>query len=413
MLTRPFQTLLLGTLVVSSLTACETTAEVDANEGDAITAGQLVAGDSPYYWADIPFEQHRTALAASFPAVHAMLADVAPDNDALRLRLQAWADRFDSAMRARTRNTVAPKPVVKVLGSSKAYNAFAGATYASVGAALGPAETESVPGVWPALQNNGTSNGFGLVLKEIPLGYARPRTWNRLGSLTQVWNLNNSAGQGCTLTPSGARLIASGANCPSGALRSDDVVLQATSPFLLVTSDFAADMSDESAIAFTIAHELGHMYRAHQSPLTVRKYGFWYEQGPSVAKRPLPAAASAALELQYRNIQRTHTLFDDVVGAKFASRARGLSLLLAIYTEAAKAKMPAQSDLGISSCAGYAAWAQRYSFGKLLAEASVASVLSPELGQAYLGLEGVVASCTAPIKFSSASKGGEANVIET
>lgn len=378
----------LGLLAACAASAPETDATV--SDGAEITAGQIVAGVNPYYWADIPFEAHVATLAALNSPVQ---DNFAPDDDPLRVRLQAMADRFDVAMRAVTRNTVAPKPVVKLLKSAQTYNAWSSGTYARLGVPLG---RMSSPETHVALLDIGGPSAQTVQdWSEVGPVLVHPAAWSRIGSFTQGWSLAKSA---CKLTSQSGRIEASrdcayGASGPYGAVSADDVATLATSPFLTIASDLVSLMTDEKSMAFVMAHELGHMYRAHSSPLTERKYSFWYEDGPNLAKRPVPSARDAALRATLARVSRTASPLDAVTESSEPVRTRAALVALAHTT-------------AFEACATYTQWSAVHDLASLTALAQNGAYLSEELRASYLDYERAVLACSMDGVFVNAGEAG-------
>ena len=374
----------LRTLPLFLLAACAaSTPDGGAPESDGaeITAGQIVAGDNPYYWANVPFENH----AVTFAALGAPLQDsFTPDDDPLRVRLQAIADRFDGALRAATHNTVAPKPIVKLLKSAQTYNAWSSGTYARLGVPLGQSSTPTTEHVQligigsPGAQTAEDWSAYGASI-------LHPAEWKRLGSFTQVWDLAKSP---CKLTSQNTRVDAAH-DCAFGSATSDDVVVLATSPYLTIATDLVSILADEKSMAFVMAHELGHMYRAHTSPLTERKYSFWYDDGPNVAKRPVPSARDAELQATFRRVTRVASPLDAVAGSTLPVRTRPALLALA-------------SAGAFASCATYTDWSATHDLAIVTALAQTGGVLGDDLQSAYLDYERAVLACPGDATFVDA-----------
>jgi hypothetical protein len=372
----------------------------DPGDTQAITAGQIVAGDSPYYWANLPFAEYEAAnVAAGLPPTPADA--FLPETDPLRARLQVWADRFETAMRKITGNTAAPHPVVQLLSTSKTYNAWSSPAWARLGAPVGDVKDPLLP-VDQSFYFSGSPKGVDISLIQGGLSaYVKPTEWQRLQSFTDVWNRNPFTQPGCKLSSAGGRVRPTDPMaCPFGA-SADDALVIATSPYLTVATDLVSITSDERAIAFVMAHELGHMFRAHTSPLTVRKYDFWFEAGPSAAKRPVPAASADKLAAQYRALVRTPIALDAVTGSALPRQLRLLPVLAAFYTERVRPTAPTLPTVGLGQCPGLDAWFATNGTANDLAYNAVNSQQpTPALQASYLALEQIVLSCPDAVHFT-------------
>lgn len=362
--------------------ACSSDAD-DAAAGSEseITAGQIVAGSSPYYWADVPYEDHARGMAS---AGFALDANLASDADPLRLRLQAWADRFDVALRRTTGNEVAPRPIVKLLKSSHTYNAWSSGTIARLGVPFGA--------VLPAGQAPSLAM-IGFTRPDILDGEdwssfsgSHPAAWTRPQSFTQVWNLANGP---CKLSSAGGRIVANEA-CDLAAVSASDVGTYATTPFITFSTDLASIL-DEDAIAFVMAHELGHLYRAHSSPLTARKYSFWYDDGPAVPKRPVPSVESTELTSIYARVARQASPVDHVEGARLQVRSR-LPVVTLGYLGA------------FQGCATLTAWSGQRSIEALLSQALASAQITSSFAADYLSYESAVQACPGGATFHDESQ---------
>lgn len=349
-------------------------AQNDASTGNAdsdITSGEIVAGNSPYYWANLSYEDHvRATGTLGYPGP----TNLASDDDPLRVRLQTWADRFDAALRKTTRNRVAPHPVVKLLKSAQTMNAWSEGTVARLGVPFGdPSATGSTPVSLLGLFAANPLSTADLAGYESML--VQPPEWKRLQSFTQIWDM--AAGE-CTFSAAGDRLTPR-EGCSLAGFAAPDVATVATSPFVTVSTDLVA-MLDEKAMAFVMAHELGHLYRAHSSPLTARKYDFWYEQGADVPRRPVPSSESAELQRIYAQLVRQDGPLERVTGVHFAPQAR--------FTVASLASFGVFGD-----CSAVLGWSSSHSAYDLVARAQTGAVADARLAEDYRTLEAAVLQC--------------------
>jgi hypothetical protein len=387
------------------LTACTpATEDTSGDDGDsaAITAGQVVAGDSPYYWAKLSLQQHLAALtAAGVPQTDA--TKFTSVDDPLRDRLQTLSLRLDTAMRAISHNTAAPSPNVLLLPTAKTFNAWSSGTFARLGATVGDQTMPLPDGQF--LYLSGTAAGTEISPLQMPLdAFVHPVEWSRPASFTQVWNLNPSLlpQPACKLKVASGHVLATDPACAALAHGSVDALVPATSPFLTVGTDLVASFTDERTMVFVMAHELGHMYRAHTSPLTVRKYDFWYDQGPIKATRPLPAADAATLGAEYRAVNRSESALDQAQGSTLPVALRVLPLMAAVFTDNLAPSNPGVAGLGMSACPGMAEWNTANAGGatQLINNIFSAQVLAPESQAAYLALESLFIACAPSLHFS-------------
>ncbi|RYZ59161.1 MAG: hypothetical protein EOP08_15675, partial [Proteobacteria bacterium] len=318
--------------------------------------------------------QHRATMEAlgSPLSVHDT-----PNDDILRVRLQTWADRFDAVMRRVTRNTTAPKPIVNVLRSAQTYNAWSSGTYVRVGVPFGSANATKV---FPAIGFTAPAAGAQEDWTSLAGLLPQPPGWGRLASFTQVWNLAKGP---CKLAVQGPRIVLSpgaSADCQEHDTSTSDIGTVATTPFVTFSSDLVSILPTERALVAVLAHELGHMYRAHSSPLTDRKYDFWYDDGAHTAKRPVPSALDAKMREDYKRLVRTAHAIDDVAEARFHVRSRLPILGLAYFG-------------GFDSCVPYATWKGTHDLESLIVQARDGAQLLDDAKATYLSFEEVVQSC--------------------
>ena len=353
---------LLSVLVAAS--ACSSPSEeLPQQATDDITAGEIVAGKSPYYWANISFEEHENTMAMLGAQTQ---GSYTADDDPLRVRLQQWADRMDAAMRRVTLNEVAPKPIVKVLKSGSTFNAWSSGTYVSLGVPFGdPLSQSESYSLYSVLLSSPRVGVSEFALEEVL--FPKPSNWIRPASFTQVWNLAKGE---CKLSSAGGRITGCGA-----AYKTPDVVTVATSPFIVFATDLVSQL-DENTTVFVMAHELAHMYRAHSSPLVERKYDFWYDHGPNVAKRPIPSARHQELQATYERVTRAANALDYVGDAQLHARSR----LPLVGLAGAGA---------FDACPAYQTWSTQYSL-QSLHDVAPHGYPTYEIAESYVALERTV-----------------------
>jgi MYXO-CTERM domain-containing protein len=309
---------------------------VSTNEA-AHTEGDLIWENEPYHWAQV-----------DRPTADRVLANkTAPVDSIASRRLQAWVDRFDSAVRALVkektgRDFVAPKPEVRLIASSdiNAYISFMPTCLA------GKADAATTPEAGA----DGASEPFPLAvvpdMKRIvngvdssnqPIDCLQPTNWpaeqgkalawfNRIGAI-QV------ASQADAIEVSGADQFWQFPRdfSPVGkkvAVRR--VGIAAALPYVNVYAPLVALLS-ETATAAIVAHELGHYYRAHLSTANVDRYAFWYDRAQHAAERPTPVENQRLYGDQYESVKAPPYLItgqkrDPRFGPTFLRWARELNV---------------------------------------------------------------------------------------
>jgi hypothetical protein len=295
-------------LVAVSHTACVTDAEVadgDDLGGKADGAGTngsvgFIQSNSPFYWAQ---SDYASFLSAS-QQTHTPIAD----DDALTQRLQYWADKIDTMVRAEMKRSagielVAPKPIVKVLASGTTFNAWVSGALSCTGQAR--------PGTTDLTQ---LSYLGARMVQSGPFACVRP-AWPGTTDLVTFWNRAKPA---CKLGADGS---VAGAGCEIDSNAPGELAIYATSPYIHVTSKLLAT-ADELTMAVVMAHELGHYYRSHVTEARVAKYDFWFDNEVDRKKRPVPAANAAELALQYAAIVQGPATIQAAIPGRYSPRLR-------------------------------------------------------------------------------------------
>ncbi len=289
----------------------------------------FIQSNSPFHWAQSDY--------ATFLSSRGEAREPIADDDALTQRLQVWADRIDTMVRAEMKKSagielVAPKPIVKVLASGTTFNAWVSSAVACTGQAR-PGTTDL---------NQVSYLGANMVSSD-QYPCVRP-AWPGIADLVTFWNRAKPA---CKLAADGS---VAGATCEIDNNPPGELAIWATSPYVHVTSKLVAT-ADELTLAVVMAHELGHYYRAHGTEALVAKYNFWFDNEVDRVKRPVPAADAAALAAQYAAIVQGPATIQAAVSGRYSARLRTFLLaaipeLLTERTEAGFVCAAARDALG-------------------------------------------------------------------
>lgn len=281
---------LVALMSLASVFACTEQEQTDGLLDDAYTSGSFIRANAPSFWVDSSYEDFLKARSAGFPTP---LPAALPAGHALTARAQAWLDRIDAIVRAEVLKNdkvalVAPKPLVKILPSPDMYAAFTLAVPTCVGAPFGA--PVSTPSGLKAL-------AIGKAIYVGNFACATPAGWRGAADLATS---RNALSPLCRLNVGGDGVIRSaGATCSAQA-SADQTVVQAASKYIHLSTDFMAAV-DEPSLVVTLAHELGHYYRAHAVPEVTLKYNFWYETSGG-DKRPVSAAEAEQLKRSYAEL---------------------------------------------------------------------------------------------------------------
>lgn len=307
--------------------ACASSPEESSAAGaSAHTEGEVVAPFGPFHWANIA----EADLSGSPERT------VASD-DALVVRLQAWADRIHGLVteeaRARGVGHVPAVPQIHVV-RSRAFNAWNRGTLVATGASFEGqrgftflSDGELVPVEATDL--------FGIT--------TRPRDWPSTHGLVEAWRERRP---GCDIAELPNHKLTSSA-CPASAR--GNVVLSAATPHIYLTSELIA-RADEKTILVVLAHELGHYYRAHSSSLSWNRFGFWYE-GTDASHHPLRTPRAEAFAARYLSVTQAPQPVPSV-SVRYHARMVPLVALLALQLAAepaAKACSPRVQGAAVSS----------------------------------------------------------------
>jgi len=258
------------------------------------TQADFVQENAPFLWAAGDYDSYRQTESGS------RLGELPiADDHALTQRVQSWLDRLDAVVRTSHLETtgealLAPAPVAKVLRSKTMFSAFVAPVEACVTAPFTGSmpEQPSRPGDLAMLQRPDLRPWIGTA-------YCIPQpSWDAAG-LVDFWN---ERGPRCVLSHDADGRIETGSEC-GNVWPAEKLAITSASHFIHFSSDLLASVG-EDAIVVLAAHELGHYYRAHVSPLFKAKYDFWYEQQPGQPTRPMPAENEAELKQLYEELEQ-------------------------------------------------------------------------------------------------------------
>ncbi len=343
----------------------------ESNEA-AHTEGEYVhVANGPFSWADVDYEALR-------PFTSYDLASALGPGDKLTARMQAWANRIDKIVRERVERAaktklVAPKPIVKILPAKNEFNAWSRAVPVCLGVPFGPAAESTA-----AFMLLGAEEHVLLSKKALPTCPTLKSPWPAVPELAKAWA---AAGGFCDLELTGDRFKS---RCEAGSSAANTAVF-ATTPFIHITTDLLGKLDEREAV-LVLAHELGHYYRAHTSPLSKPKYGFWYEQDPTQPGRPVPSERAREIDTHYRNVFAA-PLNQRIPNAQYHPRLRALvsqiATTLLAHTEDTFVCNAARSKVG--------AWTT--AFTKMPPEGP-----SQQAKDGYLAFEAELVSCAKNLK---------------
>jgi hypothetical protein len=285
MLTFPRKSALIAAALLSAV-ACTTSNGETTGEGVSDhTVGQPVTLNNRYVWAEISDAEFGKGLSS--PSGGAI--DPVRRNDPTTVRVQQWLDRYHGiigeVLAARGEVLVAPKPSAALV---KEYGPNAWVSTAM-----------ACPAGW-TLRPTSSFGGSGRNLLLTP-DYAygvdvssqcvSPQNWTDKSAFASFFNTQST---GCQLSLAGDQLTVSGSACTLYGSTAP-LATYAVSSTIGVTLD-AITWGEELRLADTLAHELGHYYRAHSNPIVQKEIGFFYRDEPNGPDRPVPTAESAGYE---------------------------------------------------------------------------------------------------------------------
>lgn len=431
---RPSRLLLVTSILAASGAACAGESADPQQVDSDHTAGEYIQQNQALYWTDSSFEEFRRVAEAGSWSSNPQPVGGA---DLAQQWLQAWTDRIDAIVREKVKRDtgaelVAPRPTMHLLPSSSISNAWvtavpactpwpvrakaeappldldAGAADVDAGAADvdAPDAGPVPPPATLVFDHFGkrvsklatTGEGGNETLACIP----RPDFEAERDKFLTAWN------EGVPTCK--AELAADGAievdpACVSGVNQAASAAFYSISPHVQFASDLLAAGSEAGAV-FVIAHELAHFYRAHGSPLARHKYGFWYDQDPKKARRPVAAKEGAELKKLYQEvlaIPRANEL--TLPGSTYSPRYRAV-VVGGVCGYLRDRSMPAEGAAPLSeSCVAAAASC------KAVSSFSYSTKATPEQLEAYLSLEKSLVECGASETLGSVEDASVAKLI--
>ncbi len=386
--------------------------------------GQLVTGRHPTYWAQVsPAEHEKLIKAIQNQQDPKSTVNVTWEHPIIQ-RLQIWVDAIDSAARktiwGQKYMVATPKPRV-LLTDDESPNAFVAPAFVKYSADI------TVPG------NNGKTAEVGTIMTTstgpntmaVMVEAFMPTVFGRYEFLGDVVDRQrfviNKLGGSCLPQNVGQGRI-SYVDCKipenTSAKHGVTYLSKQTAPYITVHIGLLRMMDEESVIA-TLAHELGHYYRAHATDDNMLGSGFfYYEKDSATAKQPV-AIVDASIEKQGRAALEAavNRIPNGIPGTIIENE-----VLMGLLRSTVHEKFSAFSDLksaefqGVADQYGFvpfhavllrkcrAVHANKIdcdAFEKALANPAVASVLSEEKSpekSAYDALERALLAATSDLK---------------
>lgn len=268
--------------------ACSSVEDSDVDEA-AHTEGSFVFKNDPFLWTQTSYADFVAAEPKSFESL--------PDTHLAAIRAQAWVDRIHAEVKKTFEKSgqilAAPKPVAKVVVSEMP-GAWVTDVKVCTKAFLGPEVPLASNGTTLLSSLSSESHGFDSIHEGTCVS-----TPVDLNKFAKFWN---ASGNACSINVKGSTILLSGPNCsPSsyyalGGTMRVELAFRSTSPFIHITTKQMERM-DETSLVYTLAHELGHYYRAHPTHLPGARPSFWYQD--SARLDPVPAAMADELAAKY------------------------------------------------------------------------------------------------------------------
>ncbi len=276
-------------------------------------AGQLVAGRHPSYWAQVSPADHeklvKIVVKQQNPTSN---VNVIWEHPGIQ-RLQTWVDAIDAAARktiwGQKYMVTTPKPRILLI-DDESPNAFVAPAFVAYEAdVVVPGNNGKTDEVETIMTMSTGPNTMGSLVKAfMPVVKGRKElvgdvverqrfVLSKLG----VTCLPQNVGQG-KIAYSGCKL-----DEDTEASHAPEFLSKQTAPYVTVHFGLLRMMDEESVVA-TIAHELGHYYRAHATDDTRLGSGFFfYEKDAAAGRQPKPIV-DASIEKQGREALEAATL---------------------------------------------------------------------------------------------------------
>lgn len=420
-----------------SVVACAAAESDPAQVESDHTAGEYIQRNDLLYWNDSSFEEFRRVSEAGRWQTNPQPAGA---DDVAQKWLQHWSDRIDAIVREKVEQDtgsalVAPKPLMHLLPSSSISNAWVTAVPActpwQVRAKLeAPADLPDAGGEGAAPDAGASDAGdagapaqieppstlvFDHYSKRVsklsttgeegakaPACIPRPDFAAEQDKFLASWNEGVPS---CPAERAADGAIEVPASCVTGVTEATQAALYAISPHVQFASDLLAAGSEAGAV-FVVAHELAHFYRAHGSPLARHKYGFWYDQDPKKARRPVAAKDGEELKKLYAEVLAIPAANQLVLpGATYTPRYRAV-VVGGVCSYLRDRSTPTEGAAALSeSCQAAAASC------KSVSSFSYSKTATPEQLEAYLQLEKSLEECGASETLGSVKDAPVAKLI--
>lgn len=256
--------------LLGGIVHCSPAGDEPLTAGDAHTAKELVWNNDVFQWASTTREE--------FELVNPRQPEVFPADDPATRRLQEWANRLHEAAKAMVleqtgQALAAPPPMIRI-----AHGGAPNGWVSPIPACLEPTRPDPARPVVELARGWLMPQATCLVPSNWPVGAAE--WFDNLG----ICRLGNAS------TP------ASGAPCDRVGVQAP--AIRAVSPFVHIAAGSVKKLSEATVVA-TIAHELGHYYRAHSSTGHTHQYEFWFDREHHEPRRPVPAPDQEEMSVVY------------------------------------------------------------------------------------------------------------------
>lgn len=263
--------------------------EEGAAQEAAHTEGRPTYAQYPWLWADDTEEEFKSVQPR--PARGSI--EYLPTDHPMAKRLQLWVDRMDAALRQKLpdamRGTPKPRVILRKSDDTNAWVTRIPVAWNVKARATRPAPADGeAPAASPAplflIENNGNISPPG------SMGVL----WRAhdAEALRQFVKFHNDGFSKCRLSLEEDTVVFGEGCSASGAFESDQaeaVGLYTMSKWVTVTTGFVAQMGSEERVLATIAHELGHYYRAHGAqPVDLLNYFYSIHDADNAGRKPAP-----------------------------------------------------------------------------------------------------------------------------
>jgi hypothetical protein len=303
-------------LSAATLAACSLSGDDTASQEADHTAGEPTFSQESWLWADETIEEFRADAVSQAADPNSWMgpADFLPLDHPMTRRLQLWADRFDSDLRARypekLRATPQPKIIIRRSPELNAWVSALPVAWNVRTRVAGEDDAGVDAGDVPGVEADAGADAAAIVGGPSPVAPARELYIERTGAVWTGWGgavfdrphdaeklasfvrFHNENFSKCQLTANGSDEIVFSELCapPAGGLpnrHGERLAYFATSKYVTFTTGYILRMLTEDRVVATLAHELGHFYRSHPNmPSDVLNY--FYSLNTAHAHTPPP-----------------------------------------------------------------------------------------------------------------------------